>query len=213
MGELATITIPWRYRGAEQTAAQPIVCYKPVVRLLLARGANINPRDRSPLKAAASEGHEDVVKLLLDKGANIEAKEEDGNALIFASARGHEKVVKILLDSGANINAEVGYYGNALCAASAEGCEEVVKLLLDRGADINAKAGSYSSILSLALAYDCHKIVDLLRKRGAQDCRQVAKRPSDVFSYYFSSSDALSSSSYCSCSISVLCPSSPYPSN
>src|ERR1044071_4356580 len=55
-----------------------------VVRLLLDKGANVNPETTSntPLMYAASEGNEEVVKFLLARGAQVNVQTEEGTPLM-----------------------------------------------------------------------------------------------------------------------------------
>lgn len=67
---------------------------------LLEAGAEVNQANnngKTPLMAAAQEGHEKVVKALLEAGADIEAKNKNGDtALTLAVKNDHLEVVKIL---------------------------------------------------------------------------------------------------------------------
>jgi hypothetical protein len=62
---------------------------------------------RTPLWWATWNGHEAVVKLLLAKGAELEARDSEGQTpLSWASENGHEAVV-LLLAQGAGLEARV----------------------------------------------------------------------------------------------------------
>jgi cytohesin len=53
----------------------------PLVRLFLARGADVNARNLrglTPLHQAAQRGHKEIVELLIQKGAEVNARDEDG---------------------------------------------------------------------------------------------------------------------------------------
>jgi ankyrin repeat protein len=73
-----------------------------VVKMLLDKGADVNALSDTcdtALRAASSEGHEQLVELLLDKGANVNAQGgHHGNALQAALERGHKAVVQLLLE-------------------------------------------------------------------------------------------------------------------
>ena len=58
---------------------------------------------------AAEEGYKETVGLLLAKGANVDAKDRDHNGstpLILASAKGAKEIVTILLERRADVNAK-----------------------------------------------------------------------------------------------------------
>ncbi len=59
------------------------------------------------LRAAAKKGDLPKVKSLLAKGAEVNAKDKDAlTALMFASMNGHREIVELLLDKGADVNAK-----------------------------------------------------------------------------------------------------------
>jgi ankyrin repeat protein len=75
------------------------------VRLLLARGANVNARsstDRTPLLvAAAFPGTSEVIRLLLENGADIRARDRAGaTALALATRSADVDVVRLLVEKG-----------------------------------------------------------------------------------------------------------------
>ncbi|NVO04522.1 MAG: ankyrin repeat domain-containing protein [Rhodoferax sp.] len=80
-----------------------------VVRLMIARGANVNAADTegfSALMEAASNGNVDSVKRLVASGANVNAASKSGwTALHGAAMRGHQSALEYLVAQGANLNA------------------------------------------------------------------------------------------------------------
>jgi ankyrin repeat protein len=83
----------------------------PVVRALLAKGADANAtetaRQQSALMWAAAEGRSGVIKPLLEAGANIRARSGRGwTPLMFAAASGDLDSVRMLVDGGADIDAQ-----------------------------------------------------------------------------------------------------------
>jgi ankyrin repeat protein len=81
--------------------------HKTVVRLLLAKGANVNAKTAdnlaTPLHVAAQEGHREIAELLLAKGAEVNAKTStDGvSAPGLASQNGHKEIRELLFNAGA----------------------------------------------------------------------------------------------------------------
>jgi hypothetical protein len=84
----------------------------------------------SVLIMAASGGHTDVVRLLLAKGADVNAKKYRGQtALMEAAENGHTDIVKILLDKGADVNVRDGYGHTAISRAASGGHHDIMRLL------------------------------------------------------------------------------------
>ena len=80
------------------------------VRLLVARGANVNARSESQrtalLVAASYPGTVDLLRLLLDRGADLHAKDRaDATALALAVRSADVQVVKFLVERGLDPNA------------------------------------------------------------------------------------------------------------
>lgn len=90
----------------------------PTVRLLLARGAGIEARDKfqvnknislthTPLMQAAQQGSLNITQELLGRGADLEAEDEIGaRPLMLAAWGGHAEVAKLLLAKGAQTHAK-----------------------------------------------------------------------------------------------------------
>jgi ankyrin repeat protein len=170
--------VPWvsDFRRTLASVAAPLyyACLSGLgnlVKLLLTKGANVNPKGGyydSALQVASARGQEQVVRLLIDKGANVNTQGgRSGNALQAASYHGHEQLVDLLLRMGANIDAQGGLYSNALQAALAQGYEQVARLLLDKGADVNAQGGLYGNALQAAIGYGYEQFVGQLLDKGA----------------------------------------------
>lgn len=121
-----------------------------IVRALLARGVNPNPRskkDPAPLYAAAMRNRAREAKLLLAAGAKPElAKDRDGDvALVVAAFREELAVLRVLLGTGPS----VAHLSHALLEAAGVGNLTIVKLLLAHGADpdwVSARGHSARSV-------------------------------------------------------------------
>lgn len=73
------------------------------VKLLIARGADVNKPGWTPLHYAATRGHLDVMRVLLDENAYIDAASPNGTTpLMMAAFYGTPSAVKLLLEAGAD---------------------------------------------------------------------------------------------------------------
>ena len=77
----------------------------PLVRSLLAAGAQVNRPGWNALHFAAVAGDDDITGLLLNKGAAIDARAPAGfTALMLAAREGQESTVAVLLGAGADVS-------------------------------------------------------------------------------------------------------------
>ena len=126
-----------------------------------------NTSYRTPLQAAASQGHIDMIELLLRYTADVDStaetkhfhlihtathydKKSPGTALQAAAFAGQFEAVTLLVKEGANVNLESGYYGTALQAAAAGGQHLILKMLLDHEANTNIICGFFGNPLQAA---------------------------------------------------------------
>lgn len=82
-------------------AGSPVFDRTGNVRLLLARGADVNARDnhgKSVLAIAAQVGNTEVVRMLLAKGADISSKDQDGYTALDRAESNHQKDIVALLE-------------------------------------------------------------------------------------------------------------------
>jgi ankyrin repeat protein len=126
----------------------------------------------TPLMYAAHAGNIEVIKLLLAKGADVNARNiVNGSALMLAAQKGDTAVVKLLLERGADahIKNDYGYTALMYAASSESNDPELIRAFLARGAEINVKAKDGETALKLAGRKGRTEIVRLLEKAGAKE--------------------------------------------
>jgi ankyrin repeat protein len=129
-----------------------------VVRMLLAAGADVKPRDNrgnSAFSAAVFGARLEIGDQLLAKGADPnEADPSNGiTPLLGAASMGGEETIRWLVEKGAKVNkvTQLEYGGStALTTAARVGNAANVKLLLELGADPRLKMKSGATALSNA---------------------------------------------------------------
>jgi ankyrin repeat protein len=86
-------------------------------------------QEATALMEAAKHPYAETVKLLIAKGANVNVSTPDGyTALIYAAYNGRNENVKLLLDAGADPNA-TGDNQNAAEWAESQGFRETAALI------------------------------------------------------------------------------------
>jgi len=162
----------------------------PIVRLLMAKGADVRARDafqNTVLTAAAYGNDLDTIRLILDAGVDVNAAGVTGvTPLLGAAYHGNLAAVQLLLSRGAKVNAvapmptlfpldppksgpiaitEV----TPLLAAAAAAPADVIKALLDAGAEVNARDGRGMTplMLSVATNHQNPAVIRMLLARGA----------------------------------------------
>ena len=123
----------------------------PTVRLLLARGADVNRVDTdgyTPLHLAAKSGSRELCQLLLDSGADANPRDKQGATPLHMVKTG--SLSQVLLDGGADFNA-VDEDGNTPVHLAARwDYRNVVQSLLERGADAKPRNKQGATPLHLA---------------------------------------------------------------
>lgn len=156
-----------------------------MVKLLVARGADVNTRDHAgftPLITATRWGEGEaaileVVETLIAGGADVNAKKPGGGwgpagddgltALQQAAESGHASVVELLLRSGADVNKGFVDGRTPLYWAAKNGHGDVVASLIAHGANVNAEAKGRTA-LGVAREGGNKEIIDMLLAHGAR---------------------------------------------
>lgn len=119
------------------------------VQLLLRCGAHVaihdNVTQRTPVHAAAANGHVECLRMLLDNSETSEVVDaldaHHRTPLMFAAASGSTKCVITLLHHGANFNIADKDNHTALFRAIHSGHSENVEIIVDTGASVVVQVG------------------------------------------------------------------------
>ena len=122
-----------------------------------ANPSRAHPEGETPLLAAARSGSVPTVRLLLARGVDVNAAEtfQKTTALMWAAAEGHIEVVDLLIEAGADVNRQAHITSlterhnadhptggfTALMYAARAGNDALVRRLVARGANVNLKNG------------------------------------------------------------------------
>ena len=151
----------------------------PVVKLLLDRGADPNPKTLSPpLLEAAIAGDVESMELLLARGADVKAPPVGSGALVLSARAKCSRCIDLLIAK----NLEPAAYTGALQFIAALGDAKLVRLLLDHGADVNAvhPVGRTALMFAVLSDFPSLDVVKLLIDRGANvNARSQYKQSGD----------------------------------
>lgn len=107
-----------------------------VVKLLLAKGADVSANSSNALLNAAKNGHLDVVRLLLENGADVNAipgGDVRRHCLLAALSSRNRELVYILVQAGVDFDVHEDLGRHVLRDAAQHGYEDIVKSLIERG--------------------------------------------------------------------------------
>ncbi|XP_051924172.1 histone-lysine N-methyltransferase EHMT1a isoform X2 [Hippocampus zosterae] len=124
---------------------------------------------RTPLHAAAAEGHEEICHMLIQAGANLEMfDEEQRTPLMAACENNHLDTVKYLVSAGAAINHKDVMGFTCLHLASKLGHYDIVQHLLSRTSKyINCQDYGGWTPITWAIEHKHKKVFYLLLANGA----------------------------------------------
>lgn len=144
----------------------------PGMKLLLARGVNVNPRRPdgiTVLMLASRAGAAEIVSELVRRKAEVNAVDNDGaTPLIYAAREGEKETGKVLLAAGAEVDRPDNHGWTPLMYAAVNGHAEMVQFLLEKRANPNARDAKGRTALALAATYnDAPDVIRALKAGGA----------------------------------------------
>lgn len=156
------------------------------VRNLLAKGVDVNARDRlglTPLHEAVARQSREVVHLLIGKGADVNAQTASGfTALHYAARDGQVRAAELLVAAGADLNTRTASGQTPLHYAVRRGHYGTAELLVDEGADVNLRTKQNRTALDYALEAEREDLVNLLKgdRLGREEKTEVLRTDSQA---------------------------------
>jgi ankyrin repeat protein len=148
---------------------------KVVMKLLLARGAEINALspgeevEETALALAVKAADAEGVKLLISLGADVQRRDSSGTPpLVHALSLPDLNIAKLLVEAGADVNTEIpGEWTTPLMNAVVINDRRAVEFLVGYGADVNAKNIRGYNALLLAVELAERSIIELILNKSA----------------------------------------------
>ena len=155
------------------------------IRALLARGADVNARDKegmtplafnldaTPDQATATA----ITRMLIAAGADVNLKDETETTPLQLAVYQYEdrkgELVRVLLEAGADANAADDYGTTVLMHAVHAANQEAaltknLRALIRAGADVNARNTLGQTALSIAIEARNNDLINLLKQAGAR---------------------------------------------
>ncbi|HLJ50914.1 MAG TPA: protein kinase [Bryobacteraceae bacterium] len=132
----------------------------------LAVDSSIFPRHITALMQAAAKGHLDMVRLLLARHADVNARDfDDESPLLLAVWNRRADAASLLIAAGADVNAENSDGRTPLFAVAIHGDAALCRLLLSKGAEPEHRDRASKSALDYARQEGQAEIVALLSSR------------------------------------------------
>ena len=136
-----------------------------VVKLLLARGADVNTRDKNRETPLFKAGTKEMVELLIENGADVNARNHIGWISLRKALLGNQTAVaELLLAKGADAKS-VDDCGDGLLSASPN--VKFTKKLIEMGAPVNASNDNGTTALHMAVSRGMIEVAKVLVANGA----------------------------------------------
>jgi ankyrin repeat protein len=130
---------------------------------------NASPTGAPPIVACAGVGAESAVRMLIARGADVNAADgwKEQTALMWAAAENHVGTVRLLLETGARVDARSNGAFTALMFAVRQDARDAARLLIDAGADVNHATPAGQTVLRLAINNRHYTLAAALLDAGA----------------------------------------------
>jgi len=160
------------YMGFTALMAAAAAGHLNCLKVLIARGADVNIKDEDGLGALAMAIYKqrlDCVEYLVSEGADVWAKAKDGVTPLKAAIRldGSVDFLNALLSKHVALETKDANDVTLLMFAAASAKVDCVSLLISKGADVNAKTSSGITSLMLAACVGAESCVAALISSGA----------------------------------------------
>ena len=166
------------------------------LKILLARGANINAQDeqgRTALMHAANNGRTHAVRILLEAGANVDMQDDNGDTALIHSIQhnfNYVEIMQLLLKHKANINTHNVLGWTALhCAihkrytSDHDIFPDRIALLLDAGARLDTITNNEETLEDLARENNDYYVLDVIKQYKENACQYFKKFYPAIFAH------------------------------
>ncbi|KAF4452578.1 hypothetical protein F53441_4597 [Fusarium austroafricanum] len=138
-------------------------------------------KDETAIFLAVKNQYLDIVELLIARGADINRRNKTGDNLVyFAVTTGNYNLVKLLLDHGVDPNSHADGDVPPLLLAVRRGYLEIVKLLFDRGAYIDDSDDWGETPLQIAVGAPQHETLRFFIERDVFRKDKTGARGADA---------------------------------
>ena len=139
-----------------------------IIKLLIAKGANVNAKDKDGRISLHMASNKEITGLLIAAGADVNAKNDNGRTPLHNAAgiKYFKEVVEVLIANGADVNAKKDDGYTPLHLSAHVDTKEIAELLLANGANVNIANRIGHTALDMAKYFP--EIADLLRKHGGK---------------------------------------------